>query len=197
MADIQVTGYGDSYEDGQVYCGKLDTFGRTITRMFWVDYSEGEHSWYGWYDGDWEVEYNDVKLAPGEGLWFTSPSETIKIQTSGQVLAETLPVVLDAGNQLCPNPTPVTVDMGSVFVAGYGDSYEDGQIYCGKLDTFGRTITRMFWVDYSEGEDSWYGWYDGDWEAEYNDETIAAGEALWFTSPTAGWTLNWPSPITK
>ena len=212
MSDVVVTGYTGEYLDGQIYCGKLDNYGRTITRMYWLDSEEytdpdtSEHwdAQYGWWDADGEVEYNDVSLSAGEGLWMTFPSTTYKVQTSGKVISESLPVTLVAGNQLLSNPTPVTLKMGQVWVTGYTGEYLDGQIYCGKLDNYGRTITRMYWLDSeeytdpdtSEHWDAQYGWWDADGEVEYNNtETLAPGQAVWFTSPSAAYTLNWPNPL--
>ena len=197
MADLTVTGYGDEYADNGITCCKLDTFGRTITLMYWADYSEAGDTWYGWYNADWDVEYKDVTLAPGEGVWFKSPNANYKLVSSGEVLNETLPVTLIAGSQLCPNATPVTLKMSQVWMAGYGDEYADNGITCCKLDTFGRTITLMYWADYSEAGDTWYGWYNADWDVEYKNEELAPGESVWLKSPTAGWTVNWPSPLTN
>lgn len=195
MGDITVTGYGDSYGDNGIDCCKLDTFGRSQAKMFWVDYTEGNETWYGWYNDDWSVCYNDVELQPGEGVWFKSPNAAYKVQSSGAVLKETLPVTLIKGNQLCPNPTPVVVSMGNVWMTGYGDSYADNGIDCCKLDTFGRSQTKMFWADYTEGNDAWYGWYNDDWSTSYNDVELQPGESVWLKSPSASYLLNWPKAL--
>ena len=195
MGDIVVTGYGDSYVDGGIYCCKLDIFGRSLTQMFWIDFTDGDDSWYGWYDIEGTTCYNDVALQPGEGIWFTSPNTEIKIMSSGAVLSETLPVALVYGNQLCPNPTPIAVQMGTTWMTGCGDSYVDGGIYCCKLDIFGRSQTLMFWIDYTEGNDSWYGWYDIDGATSYNDVELQPGESVWLMSPSASYLLNWPKAL--
>ena len=195
MGDITVTGYGDSYVDGGINCCKLDIYGRSLTKMFWIDYTEGDDSWYGWYDIEGTTCYNDVALQPGEGIWFMSPNAEIKIMSSGAVLSETLPVTLVYGNQLCPNPTPIAVQMGTTWMTGYGDSYVDGGINCCKLDIYGRSLTKMFWIDYTEGDDSWYGWYDVEGETSYNDVELQPGESVWLMSPSASYLLNWPKAL--
>ena len=197
MADIKITGYGKEYVDGGINCTKLDTYGRTISQMFWIDYHDEEVSAYGWYsDNEGSEDCNGVPLAAGEGLWMKIPNAAFKVQSAGQVASETIPVALIAGNQLCPNPTPVTVEMGNVFMAGYGSEYVDGGINCTKLDTYGRTIKQMFWIDFSDEEVTAYGWYvDNEGSEDCNSETLKPGESVWLKCPTKGWTLNWPSPL--
>lgn len=206
MADIKITGYGDEYGDTRISCGKLDTFGRTITRMFWYDLPEdpveGWEAQYGWWDALGETEYNNEKLTAGEGLWFSIGESGVSIQSAGQVLSESLPISLVKGNnQLVANPMPCTLDMGEIFVTGYGDEYGDTRISCGKLDTFGRTITRMFWFDLPEdpveGWEAQYGWWDALGETEYNAEKLAAGESLWINCGEANITINFPTPLAK
>lgn len=202
MADLQVTGYGDSYEDQNIQAVKLDTYGRdTGTKMYWVDADYGSDGvWYGWYNDGWDVDLNSTPLASGEGVWFMSPNTDIKIQSSGEVNNEVIPVTLVAGYQLCPNATPTTVKMNKAYMNGYGEGYEDQNIQAVKLDTFGRDSgDKMYWVDADYGSDGvWYGWYNDGWDVELGENTtLEPGEAVWLTSPTAGWTLNWPSPLAK
>ena len=92
-------------------------------------------------------------------------------------------------------PVSGTAKMGDIVVTGYGDSYVDGGIYCCKLDIFGRSQTLMFWIDYTEGNDSWYGWYDIDGATSYNDVELQPGESVWLMSPSASYLLNWPKAL--
>ena len=85
--------------------------------------------------------------------------------------------------------------MGDVTVTGYGDSYGDNGIYCCKLDTFGRSQTLMIWADYTEGNDTWYGWYNDDWSTSYNDVELQPGESVWLKSPNASYLINWPKAL--
>ena len=86
--------------------------------------------------------------------------------------------------------------MGDLRVTGYGEDYSDNGIYCSKLDTFGRSGTAMVWIDYKDGDDVWYGWYDSEGDIDYNDSVeLASGEAVWLTSPSAEYQLNWPNPL--
>ena len=92
-------------------------------------------------------------------------------------------------------PVSGTAKMGDVTVTGYGDSYADNGIYCCKLDIFGRSLTQMVWVDYTEGNETWYGWYNDDWSTSYNDVELQPGEGIWLTSPSASYLLNWPKAL--
>ena len=210
MADIAVTGYEGEYYENGIYCNKLDTFGRTSGDiMYWLDlaeYDDGTTVWpaqYGWWSGDGAADYNGTSLEAGEGLWLTMPNNTLKIQTSGQVLSESLPVVLVQGKQLCPNPTPVELALGQAWITGYEGEYYENGIYCNKLDTFGRTSGDiMYWLDlaeYDDGTTIWpaqYGWWSGDGATDYSETaTLNPGEAVWLTSPDATKVLNWPNPL--
>jgi streptogramin lyase len=201
MADLKVTGYSatDGYADNGITAVKLNTYGQNDgSVMFWVDYEEDGEKWYGWFNADWDVEYSDVELDPGEGVWFKSPNATIKLQSSGSVLNETLPVSLVAGSQLCPNPTPVVVTMADVAIEGYSetDGYADNGITAVKLNTYGQNDgSVMFWVDYEEDGEVWYGWYNADWDVEYSDVELEPGESVWLKSPSATLTVVWPKAI--
>ena len=92
-------------------------------------------------------------------------------------------------------PVNGTAKMGDITVTGYGASYGDNSIYCCKLDTYGRSQTLMFWADYTEGNDTWYGWYNTEWDTEYNDVELQPGEGVWFYSPSASYLLNWPKAL--
>lgn len=196
MKDITVNGYDpeEGYADDEIYCCKLNTFGQSGTLMYWVDYKEDESTWYGWYYDGWDDSAEDVPLAAGEGLWFSSPSEDYKIQNAGQVLSETLPVALISGNMLCPNPTPIQIGMNQTWITGYGDEgYADDEIYCCKLNTFGQSGTLMYWVDYQEDETTWYGWYYDGWEVACDEVSLTPGESLWVSAPSEDLYMNWPS----
>ena len=208
MADVKITGYEGDYYANEVYCSKLDTFGRSETLMYWLDlaeYDDGTTVWpaqYGWWDVAGAIEYNAQPLDAGEGLWLKSPSDAFKVQCSGEVISESLPVALINGNQLCSNPTPVTFDMGEVWITGYEGDYYANEVYCSKLDTFGRSETLMYWLDLAEFDDGttvWpaqYGWWDVAGAIEYNTaDDIAPGEALWVKAPSTAFTLNWPNPL--
>lgn len=208
MADIKVVGYTGEYLDNAVSCGKLDNFGRSVARMYWLDSEEWEEDgeyWpaqYGWWSSDGEIEYNNVKLSAGEGLWFAINDTSLSIQSAGQV-ATGVAIKLVKGNQLIANPLPVGLKMSQIYVTGYTGEYLDNGVSCGKLDNFGRSIARMYWLDSEEWEEDgeyWpaqYGWWSSDGETEYNNEDLAAGEALWFADAGTGFTLNFPNPLVK
>ena len=106
------------------------------------------------------------------------------------------------GNQAvgaCFVPVVGEGKMADVTITGYGDEYGDTRISCGKLDTYGRSIARMYWFDLPEDPvEGWaaqYGWFDAQGEAEFNDEDLNAGESLWVNCGETGITINFPSPL--
>ena len=199
MADLKVTGYTGSYENGGITAVKLNTYGQNDgPTMFWVDADYGTDGvWYGWYDSEWSNDYNSVPLKQGEGVWFKCDGNK-KITSSGEVIQDSVPVKLIQGSQLTPNPTPVTVKMGQVIIDGYGDSYEDGGITAVKLNTYGQNDgPMMIWVDADYGTDGvWFGWYDSEWGGDYNTSvSLVPGESLWLKSPAANLNVVWPNPM--
>ena len=110
------------------------------------------------------------------------------------------------GNQgagVCFLPISGEGTLGDLVIVGYDKSegYADGQISCGKLDTYGRSTARYFWMDIPQFEDEgelygpWYGWYDEEGETCYNNVSMSPGEAVWLKSPSTTFTLNWASPL--
>ena len=77
MADLQVTGYGDSYEDGGISAVKLDIYGRDSgPKMIWVDADYGtDGTWYGWYNDGWDDDIGArTNVNPGESMWLMCPT---------------------------------------------------------------------------------------------------------------------------
>ncbi len=209
MSDIKIIGYEGDYYANQISCGKLNTFGRSIKRMYWIDVPadpenpEEYPAAYGWYNADGTEDYNNDSLTPGEGLWFDIGEEWAKVQSSGKIVDEALPVPLSNGNQLVANATPNNLTMGQVWIEGYGDEYYANQISCGILNTFGRSIKRMYWIDVPadpenpEEYPAAYGWYNADGTEDYNNDPLNAGESLWVDNGVEGVTMNFPSPFKK
>lgn len=211
LCDLTVTGYDreEGYDGGQISCGKLDTYGRSIARYYWFDTPEFEDegeifpACYGWYDDECSECFNEVPLSAGEGLWMKFPAGAFTVQSAGQVAQGTVMVNLINGNQLCSNPMPTIVEIGDAFITGYDpeEGYDGGQISCGKLDTYGRSIARYYWFDTPEFEDegevfpACYGWYNDDCTECFNDVELNPGEAVWLKSNNATYKLNWKSPL--
>ena len=187
LGDLKVTGYtGDSV--AQVSCCKLDAYGCTSagTTYKWYDFGTN----YGWFNSESESGAG-VELAPGEGLWITSPDSTFKIQSSGQVYGETLPVQLQHGGMLCPNPTPATLNLNQVIISGYGDKDSIAQVSCCKLDKYGCSLQSYQWYDFG----NIFGWYTSN--SEPAEETLAPGEAIWVGAPDSTFYINFPSALAK
>ena len=199
LADLTVTGYDttEGYADFGIVAKKLDGFGVGGTEYCWCDFEEDGETYKGWYDGDMN-EYNDVELAPGEGLWIYSPSTDFKIQSSGAVPKTSIAVALRGGGQakMVANPMPTTLTLSQITVSGYNteDGYADFGIVAKKLNGFGVGGTEYCWCDFEEDGDTYYGWFDGDMN-EYNDIEVAAGEGLWIYSPSTSFSVVFPSPL--
>ena len=199
LSDIGVTGYDttEGYADFEVEAKQLDGAGRGGTGYCWCDFEEDGVTYKGWFDGDMN-EYNDLELAPGEGLWVYSPSTSFKLQSSGSVPKTSISVTLRGGGQgkMVANPMPATLTLGQITVSGYDteEGYADFEIEAKKLDGAGRGGTGYCWCDFEEDGVTYYGWYDGDMN-EYNDVEVAAGEGLWIYSPSTSYSVVFPSPL--
>ena len=198
FGDISVTGYGDDgYADNMIIVQTLTANGKPKDTYYWADYTEGKESWFGWYNADWSECYNEVPLAPGDGLWIQAPSADISIMSAGAVPAAGIAVNLVAGGfKLVANPMPAPINLGLITISGYGDSYADNMIVAQTLTANGKPAAEYIWADYSEGEESWYGWYNADWSTDYNAEPVDAGVGLWVQAPgESNLKINFPSPL--
>ena len=84
-----------------------------------------------------------------------------------------------------------TIKLSDLTVIGYGDEgYAGNMIVAQTLTANGKTNAKYYWVDYSEDGDSWYGWYNSDWDKCYNGETLNPGDGLWIQSPSEGISLQ-------
>ena len=198
LGDIAITGYSGEYADFQIQAKQLDGFGRGGTTYYWADVTIEGEDFYGWFSDDGSVCYNDVVIAPGEGLWIYSPSATFKIQSSGKVPKAPIAVTLRSNGQakMVSNPMPATLDLGDITVSGYTGEYADFQIQAKKLDGFGRGGTTYYWADVTIEGEHFYGWYNDEGSVDYNtDVKVAAGEGLWVYSPSSSYSIVFPSPL--
>ena len=80
LSQVSVTGYDTDagYAGGQIQAKKLDGAGRGGTTYYFCDFEEEGDTYFGWYDEDMK-DYNDVEVAPGEGLWIYSPSTDFSV----------------------------------------------------------------------------------------------------------------------
>ncbi len=199
LGDLAVTGYdaADGYADFQIQAKQLDGAGRGGTTYYWCDFEEDGDVYKGWYDEDMN-EYNNLELAPGEGLWVYSPSTDFKVQSSGAVPKTSISVTLRGSGaaKMVANPMPTTLTLGQVTIDGYdsSDGYADFQIQAKKLDGAGRGGTTYYFCDFEEDGDVYFGWYDEDMN-DYNDVEVAAGEGLWIYSPSTDFSVVFPSPL--
>lgn len=200
LGDVTITGYGSEYAEFQIQAKQLDGAGRGGTTYYWVDASVDGDEFYGWYNDDGSVCYNNLKLVPGEGLWIYSPSSTYKVQSSGKVPKAPISVTLRGGGaaKMVSNPMPATLTLGDITVSGYNETegYADFQVQAKKLDGAGRGGTTYYWVDAKVDGDTFYGWYNDDGSIDYSDTVeVAPGEGLWIYSPSTNFSVVFPSPL--
>ena len=197
LGDVKVVGYTGEYADGQISAKKLNGAGVGGTEYFWFDVVDGADKYYGWYNNDGSVCYNEESLPVGEGLWIYSPSSDYKFQSSGMVPTTPVSVTLRGGGaaKLVANPMPVQLTLGQVTVSdGTTNGYADGQISAKKLNGAGVGGTEYFWYDTVDGTDVYYGWYNNDGSVNYNDVTLDPGETLWIYSPSTAYKVTFPAP---
>lgn len=197
LGDLTVTGYTGEYMDFQVQAKELDGAGRGGTTYYWVDATVDGEKFYGWYNDDGSVCYNDLDLIPGEGLWVYSPSADFKVQSAGSVPESSITVTLrgNGAAKMVTNPMPSAMNLGDVEIKGYSGDYMDFQIQAKKLDGAGRGGTTYYWVDATVEGQTFYGWYNDDGSVDYNDVDVAAGEGLWIYSPSTSLYVEFPSPL--
>ena len=210
LGDLHITGYGAQYGNGGIKIAKLDNYGSELAAYYWIDLPE-EDPWpaqYGWWDEMGYNEYNDVPFEQGTGFWLDINDSGLKIsdirvQSSGQVNEETVPIMLPTRCAICPNPTPITLKIGQVWIDGYGPEYGAGGIKAAKLDNYGSEVASYYWIDLPEF-DPWpaqYGWWDEMGNDEYNEKVfVEPGEMLWVDNNDPNFaanvlSINWPSAL--
>jgi len=250
LTDISITGYtleniNDSFE-GSISAMKLDGNGKTVedeggTAIMWqwADWIEAEDEEAdpqvpvrktGWMNdlgflGGVDDDGNpipDVPLAMGEAVWINSDSASWKVQCSGQVYDQAVPItLLENGSKFCANPCPMNITLSKTFITGYtleniNDSFE-GSISAMKLDGNGKTVedeggTAIMWqwADWIEAEDEEAdpqipvrktGWMNdlgflGGVDDDGNpipDVPLAIGEGVWVNSDSTSWQFVFPS----
>ena len=199
LGDISVTGYDvtEGYADFQVIAQTLNGYGKTTASYSYCDFEEEGEVYKGWYDDDMNC-YNDVVIAPGEGLWLYSPSTDFKVQSSGLVPKSSISVTLRSGGQakMVVNPMPAELSYGDITISGYDtdEGYADFQIIAQKLNGYGKTVSSYSFCDFEEEGETYFGWYDDDMN-EYNNLKLAPGEGLWIYSPSTDFAVVFPSPL--
>ena len=215
LGDLKITGYNKAQGAGGVlYCQLLDGAGRSKGIDYWWyedgvkgDGDEAVDWWYGWYDANAEIPYNDVELLPGDGVWIFSTSTDFKVQGAGEVPPGPVQIALPNGGnaKLVINPMPCDLTFGDMWIDGYSkEQGAGGVLYCQLLDGAGRSKGTDYWWyddgvkgDGDEAVDWWYGWYDANAEIPYNSLPLPAGTGVWMFSTSTDFTANFKSPIQK
>ncbi len=203
LGDLTAVGYDttEGYADFEIQAKQLNGFGVGGTTYYWIDITVDEETYKGWYNDEASVDYNDLELLPGEGLWVYSPSTAISIQSAGAVPKTSIAVALRGGNQakMVSNPMPSTLTLGDIAISGYNkeDGYADFEIQAKKLNGFGVGGTTYYWLDVTVDEETYYGWYNDEASEDYNDVEVAAGEGLWIYSPSTAYSVVFPSPLAE
>lgn len=189
LQDIVVTGYTGENVD-TVNIQLLDTLGNTVATYYWADLPDDGIT--GWLDEAEELP-QDVTLKPGDGLWINSTDASLSIQTSGQVSAADVSVVLEDGFKMVANPVPASINLQDITVTGYtGENADTVNIQL--LDELGNTSTTYYWADLPDDEIT--GWLDAA-EEKPMDVTFDAGTALWIYSADSSLSVLFPTPLEK
>ena len=178
-----------------MYVQTLDKSGRSESKFFWIDVTDGEDVYYGWLNADGDIiEEGEMTLKVGDGLWIYAPSTSYKLQSAGQVPSSDTVTILRSGSKMVANPTPVTIDMTNIIVAGYdAEEGSEEEVYVQTLDKSGRSESKLFWIDVTDGEDVYYGWLNADGDIiEEGDVTVGPGAGLWVYAPSTAYTLKFP-----
>lgn len=197
LTDLVVTGYDKEEgceEDVKVQI--LNSLGMGGVTYAWYDLNDDGEIYYGWFADD-EVAKGDVVLSPGDALWVSAPNESYKILSSGQVPTEDVVVTLRSGNKLVANPTPISVDLTEIVVAGYDP--EEGceeDVKAQILNNVGMGGVTYAWYDLDDDGEVYYGWFADDEVAE-GDVVIGPGEGLWVSAPSTAYTLKFPGVVIK
>ena len=101
----------------------------------------------------------------------------------------------DSGAKMIANPMPAAMTYADITVTGYSGSIDGTDISIKKLDKYGRgTGAVAYWLDCVDEGDTYYGWYDINWEP-LGSTSINIGEALWVYCNDNKKMMNFPSPI--
>ncbi len=146
-----------------------------------------------WCDKDGYELDDTAKLALGKGFWFTSPSTSGTITTSGQVsemASTTLNFPADKFTILC-NPYPVAVALQSLTTSATPGLYDDDFATAPQIQVLSAAggYNKYFYIsDGTDDNDDELGvnaWCDKD-GYELDGTQIDAGAAFWITAPVAG-----------
>ena len=204
LNDIIVTGYGDTYTDGEVMLTRLTADGYVLDDIYWTWYECVDDRWlgtrYGWYSSDDDSEGTTSPLTIGEGLWIQAPDETFLVQSAGEVYTEALPIQLQSGNTLCANPCPVnSLTLNDAEISGYGESYTEGEVMLTRLTSDGYVLDDIYWTWYDCEDDRWlgtrYGWYSSEDDSEGTTSPLTMGEAVWVQAPDESFYLTFPKTL--
>jgi hypothetical protein len=146
-----------------------------------------------WCDKDGYELDDTAKLALGKGFWFSSPSTSGTITTSGQVsemASATLNFPADKFTILC-NPYPVAVALQSLTTSATPGLYDDDFATAPKISALNAAggYNNYFYIsdgtDDKDEELGYNAWCDKD-GYELEDTQIDAGAAFWISAPAAG-----------
>ena len=143
----------------------------------------------GWLD-EFDEDANDVVIKPGSALYVMAPDGSLSIQSAGEVITADVSVGLRFGSTIVANPTPVSVKVNDIMVAGYDpEEGTEAEVNAQTLDEFGRTVKSYFFYDVP-GE--LYGWLD-EFDEELDDTVVVEpGKGLYVMAPNDTLSIVFP-----
>ena len=169
----------------------IDAYGFVTATYTWTDAGgEGWDTPNVWVDDDNNIVEN-VKFAPGQGLWVNGADTAQGLQSAGKVSKVDVAVQLQNGATLCGNPFPVSVALNDIYPTG-DDVYN--AVAINLLDEYGFVTATYTWTDAGgEGWDTPDVWVDDDNNIMEN-VTFAPGQGLWVNGASGTQYLNIPAP---
>ena len=161
---------------------------------FWYnEYDDGAGNVYpaGWMvaDGSEPVE---IKLAPGQAVFFNTDSTNARAQCRGKVLGE-IQMSPVKGYSMLGNASPVEIAIDSIVVEGVADTEATVQV----VNSDGTWGTMGFWYNkYDDGAGNVYpaGWMVAD-GSESVDIKLAPGQAVFFNTDSTNAKVTIPSAL--
>ena len=134
----------------------------------------------GWFTDSSGEESADIRLKPGQAVFFYSSSSSVKVQSAGQV-AGVITNSVSAGYSMIGNATPVVLPIDSITIEGASD---DDSVTVQIVNPDGTWGTNGVWLNAFEEYPA--GWFTDSSGEESADITLQPGQSVFFyTSATS------------
>ena len=146
----------------------------------------------GWFTDASGVTAADIKLKPGQALFFETSSETAAYQTAGQVSGD-ITYSLSEGYSMIGNATPATLPIDSLTLKNVPDTMASVQV----VNPDGSWGTMGVWLNEFIDGDTVYpaGWFTDASGVTPADITLAPGQSVFFETSISGAKAVIPSAL--